>query len=101
MGSTSNYAMLLLLGAAHGVALPTFFGLYSRAAGTAEQGWVMGVSIALFALAAGIGSLIGGALGELTLVAPFMLCAAMSALALLVMAVARRVPDMRSLTARE
>lgn len=96
-----NYSMLLLLGVAHGIALPTFFGLYSSAAGKTEQGWVMGVSIALFALAAGIGSLIGGALGELTLVAPFMLGAAMIALALLIMAFAWRAPEMRTLTARK
>ena len=54
-----------------GIAYPTFLGLYAGAVGDEEQGWVMGITIAIFTLIAGVISLLGGELIGLNLDIPF------------------------------
>ncbi|MEC9470804.1 MAG: MFS transporter [Pseudomonadota bacterium] len=67
---------------AFGIAYPTFLGLYSAAVSDKEQGWVMGVTIAVFTLVAGVISLLGGELIGLDLDLPFygVIIAALTAL---------------------
>jgi predicted MFS family arabinose efflux permease len=58
-----------------GVAYPTVLGLFSGSVGEAEQGWVMGITTAVFTLAGGIMSLIGGGLMDIDINLPFYIVA--------------------------
>jgi predicted MFS family arabinose efflux permease len=66
-----------------GVAYPTMLGLFSGAVGDADQGWVMGITTAVFTLAGGIMSLIGGGLMDLDIRLPFYIVAAAAVMGLL------------------
>lgn len=59
-----------------GVAYPTILGLFSGSVGEAEQGWVMGITTAVFTLAGGTMSLIGGGLMVVDIRLPFYITAA-------------------------
>jgi MFS family permease len=54
-----------------GVAYPTFLGLFSASVSDEEQGWIMGITIAVFTLVAGTVSLLGGDLMSIDIRAPF------------------------------
>ncbi|MBG6144717.1 MAG: MFS transporter [Roseibium album] len=81
-----------------GIAYPTFLGLYSAAVGDEEQGWVMGVTIAIFTLVAGVISLLGGELIGLDLDIPFFGVIAAAIIALVVMFLAWNKPEIKTLT---
>jgi len=81
-----------------GIAYPTFLGLYSASVSDEEQGWVMGVTIAVFTLDAGIISLLGGELIGIDLDLPFYGVIVMAILALIVMFLAWNKPEIKALT---
>lgn len=54
-----------------GLAYPTFLGLYSASVTDQEQGWIMGITTAVFTLVAGLASLLGGDLMSIDIRAPF------------------------------
>ncbi len=81
-----------------GIAYPTFLGLYSAAVGDEEQGWVMGITIAIFTLVAGVISLLGGELIGLDLDLPFYGVIFAALIALVVMFLAWNKPDIKRLT---
>ena len=81
-----------------GIAYPTFLGLYSAAVNDEEQGWIMGVTIAVFTLIAGVISLIGGELIGLDLDIPFYGVIVAALIALLVMFLAWNKPEIKALT---
>lgn len=54
-----------------GIAYPTMLGLFSSSVSEADQGWVMGVTTAVFCLAGGIMSLIGGGLMSIDIRVPY------------------------------
>lgn len=83
-----------------GVSYPTLLGLFSSCVDEAEQGWVMGVTTAVFCLAGGVMSLAGGGLMALNIRAPFYICATTAALALVLMVLTWNSPVIRKLTAR-
>jgi predicted MFS family arabinose efflux permease len=83
-----------------GVSYPTVLGIFSGSVGEADQGWVMGVTTAVFCLAGGIMSLIGGGLMSVDIRLPFYIAAGAAALGLLAMALSWGAPEMRKLTAR-
>ena len=83
-----------------GVSYPTILGLFSGSVSEADQGWVMGVTTAVFCLAGGIMSLIGGGLMSLDIRLPFYIATVAAALGLLLMALTWGTPAMRKLTAR-
>jgi MFS family permease len=83
---------------AFGISYPTFLGLYSAAVSDEEQGWIMGVTIAVFTLVAGVISLIGGELIGLDLDLPFYGVIIAALVALLVMFIAWNKPEIRALT---
>ena len=83
-----------------GVSYPTLLGLFSGSVGEADQGWVMGVTTAVFCLAGGIMSLIGGGLMSLDIRLPFYIATVAAALGLLLLALTWGAPAMRKLTAR-
>jgi MFS family permease len=81
-----------------GIAYPTFLGLYSAAVSDEEQGWIMGVTIAVFTLVAGVISLIGGELIGLDLDLPFYGVIIAALVALIVMFITWNKPEIRALT---
>ena len=83
-----------------GVSYPTLLGMFSGSVSDADQGWVMGVTTAVFCLAGGVMSLAGGGLMSLDIRLPFYIAAAAAALGLLVMALTWGSPAIRRLTAR-
>jgi len=83
-----------------GVSYPTLLGIFSGSVNEADQGWVMGVTTAVFCLAGGIMSLIGGGLMSVDIRLPFYIAAGAAALGLLAMALTWGAPAMRKLTAR-
>lgn len=83
-----------------GVSYPTLLGLFSGSVGEADQGWVMGVTTAVFCLAGGVMSLMGGGLMSLDIRLPFYLAAVAAALGFLLLALTWGNPAMRGLTAR-
>lgn len=62
-----------------GVSYPTLLGLFSSCVGPDEQGWAMGVTTAVFCLAGGVMSLIGGGLMSVDIGLPFYFAAAVAA----------------------
>jgi DHA1 family tetracycline resistance protein-like MFS transporter len=81
-----------------GISYPTFLGLYSAAVSDEEQGWIMGVTIAVFTLVAGVISLIGGELIGLDLDLPFYGVIIAALVALIVMFITWNKPEIRALT---
>lgn len=83
-----------------GVSYPTLLGLFSSSVSESDQGWAMGVTTAVFCLAGGIMSLIGGGLMSLDIRLPFYIAAVAAALGFMTLALTWRAPEMRRLTAR-
>ncbi|MEM7088794.1 MAG: MFS transporter [Pseudomonadota bacterium] len=54
-----------------GVSYPTLLGLFSSSVSESDQGWVMGVTTAVFCLAGGVMSLIGGGLMSVDIRLPY------------------------------
>ena len=83
-----------------GVAYPTMLGLFSGSVGEADQGWVMGITTAVFTLAGGVMSLIGGILMSLDIRLPFYITAGMAVLALAFVLAGWSRPEIERLTER-
>ncbi|MCP4330947.1 MAG: MFS transporter [Alphaproteobacteria bacterium] len=79
------------------LAYPTMLALFSLSAGDDEQGWVMGVSIALFTLGSGIISFAGGAMMTIDARLPFITGIASFVIALIFIATLWRQGDVRAL----
>jgi predicted MFS family arabinose efflux permease len=83
-----------------GVSYPTLLGIFSGSVGESDQGWVMGVTTAIFCLAGGIMSLSGGGLMEFNIRTPFYISALAAALGLVLLLVTWDSAAIRRLTAR-
>ena len=83
-----------------GVSYPTLLGIFSGSVGKADQGWIMGVTTAVFTLAGGIMSLIGGGMMSVDIRLPFYVVIVAAALGLVSIVAAWNRPDIRRLTAR-
>ncbi len=81
--SLMAYLLILPLAIAFAVYLPVTLSLYSAAVDESEQGWVMGVAVALFTLGAGLVSLLGGWLMSIDIRLPFGLAAASALVAVI------------------
>lgn len=95
-----SYLPLFLFYFVFGVSYPTLLGLFSSSVSAEHQGWVMGVSTAVFCLAGGVMSLTGGWLMGLGLKLPFYIAIAAAVLALLALLLTWGRPEMRRITAR-
>lgn len=95
-----TYAPVFFFYFLFGVSYPTLLGLFSGSVSDADQGWVMGVTTAVFCLAGGIMSLIGGGLMSLDIRLPFYIATVAAALGLLLLALTWGAPALRKLTAR-
>lgn len=85
------------LGIAFGVGYPTLLAVYSLSAREDEQGWVMGVSIALFTLGSGITSFLGGEAMGLDIRLPFYYAAGFAVLTLVLIASLWSYPAVRAI----
>lgn len=82
-----------------GISYPTFLGLYSASVSDEEQGWIMGITTAVFTLIAGTMSLLGGDLMTYDIRSPFYIVIAAGILGTLVLSVAWRRPEITLMTA--
>lgn len=84
-----------------GVAYPTVLGIFSASVGESDQGWIMGVTTAVFCLAGGVVSLIGGGLMDINIRLPFYIAAGAALLGLAAMALTWGSAEMRKITSRQ
>ncbi|MEO1017701.1 MAG: MFS transporter, partial [Pseudomonadota bacterium] len=94
------YVFVIPVVAAFGVNYPLMITLFSASVDETEQGWVMGVTIAVFTLGAGLISFAGGPLMAIETGLPFIVSIAVLVLAIILIAVFWRGPDMRRLNQR-
>lgn len=80
---------------------PTMLTLFSSAVDDTEQGWVMGVTVALFTLGAGAISLLGGWLMSIDIHLPFIIAVLSAFIAMALIALLWRGTDMKKLLERE
>lgn len=83
-----------------GIGYPTFLGLFAASVSDDEQGWVMGVTVAVFTLVAGVMSLAGGELMNIDIRLPFYIVIAMALAGVGALSILWATPDLRKLTAR-
>jgi MFS family permease len=83
-----------------GVSYPTVLGIFSGSVSESDQGWVMGVTTAIFCLAGGIMSLSSGGLMEFNIRTPFYISGLAAALGLALLLSTWGSPAMRRLTAK-
>ena len=91
------YLAAVPLAASFAVGYPTLLAMFSATVGADEQGWVMGVTTALWTLGAGLTALLGGDLMAAGIAYPFVtaICGALLSLALV--ATIWRVPQIRQI----
>ena len=92
------YVPVFLFYLLFGVSYPTLLGLFSSSVSNDDQGWVMGVTVAVFTLAGGVMSLIGGGLMDIDIRLPFYVAIAAALLGLVFMGLGWSQPDIRQLT---
>jgi predicted MFS family arabinose efflux permease len=81
-----------------GISYPTLLGIFSGSVSKADQGWVMGVTTAVFTLAGGVMSLIGGGMMSIDIRLPFYVVIVAALLGLAFMGLEWNKPDIRRLT---
>jgi DHA1 family tetracycline resistance protein-like MFS transporter len=81
-----------------GVSYPTLLGLFSGSVGKEDQGWVMGVTVAVFTLAGGVMSLIGGEMMSVDIRLPFYVVTVAALVGLVIVALTWGTPEIRRLT---
>ena len=93
------YVTIVPLIAAFGITYPTMLTLFSACVDQTEQGWVMGVSVAVFTLAAGIISIAGGPLMAIDIRLPFFVSICSFVIALGLIGLLWRGADVQKLNA--
>jgi len=81
------YLLIFIYYFGFGIAYPTVLGVFSASVGENDQGWIMGITVALFTLGAGIMSLLGGELMSFDIQLPFFVSCGAAAVALLLLSV--------------
>jgi predicted MFS family arabinose efflux permease len=92
------YALIFIYYFGFGIAYPTILGIYSASVDGNEQGWVTGITVALFTLAAGITSFLGGELASIDIDSPFYVSCGAAVAALTLLFTAWNRPDIRRIT---
>lgn len=92
-----SYVLLVPIVLAFGVAYPAMLSMFSSSVGEAEQGWVMGVTIALFTLGAGLVSVVAGPLIAINIHLPFIIALCSYVVALVFLLTLWRQPDVRAI----
>jgi len=91
------YLAPLPMAVAFAVGYPTLLSLFSAAVSDSEQGWVMGVTTALWTLGAGLTSLLGGELMAGGLTYPFLFAMGAALLSIVLIATLWRTPEIGKL----
>ncbi|MCP4329734.1 MAG: TCR/Tet family MFS transporter [Alphaproteobacteria bacterium] len=94
------YVLIILFIVPFAVYYPTALTMFSAAVDDSEQGWVMGVTVALYTLGAGIVSVIGGEMMSIDIHLPFVISMASLILALVLVFTLWRGGDIRALDQR-
>jgi DHA1 family tetracycline resistance protein-like MFS transporter len=95
--SLLSYILVVPIVVGFAICYPTMLSLFSESVGEDEQGWVMGITIALFTLGSGTISLAGGAMMSIDARLPFMAGIASFLLALIFIATLWRQADVKAL----
>ncbi len=95
--SAISYLAIMPMAAAFAVGYATLLSLFSASVPEDQQGWVMGVTTALWTLGAGLTSLIGGDIMGLDIRLPFLLAAASASLAILLILILWKAPGVRQI----
>ncbi len=91
------YLPLIPLAAAFAVGYATLLSLFSASVGDDRQGWVMGITTALWTLGAGLTSLVGGDIMGLDIRLPFYMAAAAACVTVVLIAALWQVPGVREI----
>lgn len=81
-----------------GVSYPTFLSIFSASVSDEEQGWVMGITVAMFTLVGGIMSLLGGELMSINIQLPFYIVIVAAIIGTVVMSFTWKRPEIHALT---
>ncbi|MEX0350755.1 MAG: MFS transporter [Paracoccaceae bacterium] len=100
VGSLS-YLLVIPIVIGFAVGYPTILALFSASAGEEEQGWVMGITIALFTLGSGLVSLAGGVLIGVNVHLPFAVGILCCGIALALIATLWRGSDVQAIDTRQ
>lgn len=95
-----SYVAIVPFVAAFGVNYPMMISLFSSSVDSTEQGWVMGITVAIYTLGAGIISLAGGQLMAISIYLPFIVALVATILAAVLIFTLWRSDDMRALSGR-
>ena len=95
------FVAIAVFALAFAVGYPTLLATYSLSVDETEQGWVMGVTTALFTLAAGLTSLIGGEAMSVDPRLPFLYAVAVAGLAIALVFATWGYPAVRKIVAAE
>ncbi len=92
-----TYVLIVPITIAFAIMYPTMLSLFSASVGPTEQGWVMGVTVAIYALGSGTITALSGSLMAINLRMPFVLAVICGVLALIAMAKLFRHPGVQAL----
>lgn len=92
-----TYVPMFLFYFLFGIAYPTLLGLFSSSVGASDQGWVMGVTTAVFCLAGGVMSLIGGGLMAVEIRLPYYIACSAAGLGLIATVITWRGARIRAM----
>lgn len=95
------YLAAVPLAAAFAVGYATLLSVFSASVDDSQQGWVMGVSTALWTLGAGLTALIGGDVMGLDIRLPFLISIASAIAVLILIAALWRYPEIRRITLKK
>ncbi|SLN28904.1 Tetracycline resistance protein, class C [Roseovarius albus] len=92
-----SYILIVPITIAFAIMYPTMLSLFSGSVGPTEQGWVMGVTVAIYAFGSGSITALSGSLLAINLRMPFMIAIICCILALISMAKLFRHPGVQAL----
>ncbi|MEM1156313.1 MAG: MFS transporter [Pseudomonadota bacterium] len=92
-----SYVLVVPITIAFAVMYPTMLSLFSGSVGPSEQGWVMGLTVAIYALGSGTVTAVSGSLMAIDLRMPFILGIVCGILALVFMALLFRDSEVKKL----
>ncbi|MES0824252.1 MFS transporter [Ruegeria sp. SCP11] len=92
-----SYVLIVPITIAFAIMYPTMLSLFSGSVGPTEQGWVMGVTVAIYALGSGTITALSGSLMAVNLRMPFLIAIACCILALVAMAKLFKYPGVQAL----
>jgi len=94
-----GFGLIVPVTIAFAIMYPTMLSLFSASVGPTQQGWVMGLTVAIYALGTGTISALGGSLMAIDEKMPFFLAIGCCVIALVLIAALFRNPVMRQLDA--